>query len=202
MDSFETVVAAILQRRGYWTQTSVKVELTKAEKRRIGRHSSPRWELDVVAYKGQSNELLVVECKSFLDSTGVGCDVFQGKNREGRKRYKLFFEPTLRRIVLKRLVKQLVQAGSCRRRPSIVLGLAAGKIKGDEAWLAGHFEKKKWQFFGPTTLHDELESLQNSQYENSVAAVVTKILLRRPKSTPSNHARDCVKTPSRDRHPS
>ena len=42
MDSFEEVIAAILQRKGYWTQTSVKVELTKAEKRKIGRDSSPR----------------------------------------------------------------------------------------------------------------------------------------------------------------
>jgi hypothetical protein len=33
MESFEAVTAAILQRQGYWTQTSVKVNLTKAEKR-------------------------------------------------------------------------------------------------------------------------------------------------------------------------
>ena len=173
-----------MERRGYWTQTSVKVELTKVEKRRIGAFVATVGTRRGCV-QGQSNELLIVECKSFLDSTGVGCEVFQGKNHEGRKRYQLFFEPTLRRVVLNRLVKQLVQAGSCRRRPSIVLGLAAGNVKGDEAWLAGHFEEKKWQFFGPTTLHDELELLQNSQYENSVAAVVTKILLRRPKSTPS-----------------
>ena len=51
MDSFEAVVAAILNRQGYWTQTCVKVELTKSEKVEIGRHSSPRWELDVVAYE-------------------------------------------------------------------------------------------------------------------------------------------------------
>jgi hypothetical protein len=59
MDSFEAVVAAIFQRQGYWTQTSVKVELTKAEKVAIKRPSSPRWELDVVGYRGASNELLV-----------------------------------------------------------------------------------------------------------------------------------------------
>ena len=65
MDAFETVVAAILQRQGYWTLTSVKVGLTKEEKREIGRHSSPRWELDVVAYRGRDNSIKVVECKSF-----------------------------------------------------------------------------------------------------------------------------------------
>jgi hypothetical protein len=48
MDSFEHVIAAILQRRGYWTQTSLKVGLTAEEKKVVGRPSSPRWEIDVV----------------------------------------------------------------------------------------------------------------------------------------------------------
>ena len=73
MDAFESVIAGILQRQGFWTLTNFKVELTKAEKRKIGRPSSPRWELDVVAYSGRDNELRIVECKSFLDSPGVQC---------------------------------------------------------------------------------------------------------------------------------
>ncbi|MFN0156735.1 MAG: hypothetical protein ACKVRP_01530 [Bacteroidota bacterium] len=125
MDAFESVVAAILQRQGYWTLTSVKVELTKEEKREIGRHSSPRWELDVVAYRGSDNELRVVECKSFLDS---------------------------------------------------------GRIRGDESWLKSHFEKQDWLLFGPEYIRQELNKLRDSGYENSVAAVVTKLLLREAKS--------------------
>lgn len=62
-----------MPQRGSWTQTSIQVDLTKAEKRALGRHSSPRWELDVEASCGATNELLVVECKSFLDSLGVRC---------------------------------------------------------------------------------------------------------------------------------
>ena len=31
----------------------MKVELTKEEKRLIGRHSSPRWELDIVGYSAR-----------------------------------------------------------------------------------------------------------------------------------------------------
>jgi hypothetical protein len=42
MDAFENLVAMLLRRDGYWTATSVKVELTKDEKRAIGRVSSPR----------------------------------------------------------------------------------------------------------------------------------------------------------------
>ena len=188
MDSFEAVVAAILQRRGYWTQTSVKVDLTKAEKRAIGRHSSPRWEQDVVAYRGASNELLVVECKSFLDSLGVQCATFEGRNLKDTKRYKLFFDATLRRVVLGRLQKQFIKAGFCASRPTVALGLAAGKIKGEEAWLEQYFSKKRWRFWGPTQLRAELEALRESGYENSVATVVAKLLLRKGKATPSNNA--------------
>ncbi len=71
MNAFESLVEMLLRRQGYWTRTCFKVELTADEKRAIGKHSSPRWELDVVAYKGQTNEVLAVECKSFLDSRGV-----------------------------------------------------------------------------------------------------------------------------------
>lgn len=181
MDSFEAVIAAILQRQGYWTQTSVKVNLTKAEKRAIGRHSSPRWELDVVAYRGASDELLVVECKSFLDSLGVQCATFEGKNPKDAKRYKLFFEDNLRTVVLQRLEQQLVEAGFCRPGPTVTLGLAAGKVKGDEASLEALFAQRGWKFWGPTLIRTELEALRDSGYENSVASVVAKILLRKAK---------------------
>ena len=184
MDSFEAVVAAILERRGYWTQTSVKVDLTKAEKRAIGRHSSPRWELDVVAYRGASNELLVLECKSFLDSPGVQCSTFAGKNPKDAKRYKLFFDATLRRVVLNRLQKQFVEKGFCAKKPRVTLGLAAGRVKGDEAWLGQRFASKGWSFWGPTKIRAELEALCRSGYENSIATVVAKILLRKSKVAP------------------
>ena len=78
MDSFEAVVAAILQRQGYWTQTSVKVDLTKEEKRS----------------------------------------------------------------------------------------------------LQEHFKKKGWVLYGPKYIREELMKLQNSGYENDVATVVAKLLLR------------------------
>src|SRR5262245_20612607 len=121
MDSFEAVIAAILQRRGYWTQTSVKVELTKEEKRAIERHSSPRWELDVVGYRGASNELLIMECKSLLDSPGVPVAAFDGSRPEKQKRYKLFFDDTLRGVVFNRLEQQFVAAGFCQQKPRLTL---------------------------------------------------------------------------------
>lgn len=180
MDSFEQVIASVLQRQGYWTQTSVKVELSKAEKVRIGRQSSPRWELDVVAYRGATNELLVVECKSFLDSRGVSTKVFADGNPGFEKRYKLFTEPILRRTVLACLRRQYVAQGFCARRPTVRLGLAAGRVYGDEARLRMVFRRRGWRFWGPQDVKRELRALRDSQYENSVAAVVAKLLLRGP----------------------
>jgi hypothetical protein len=63
MDGFEQVVSAILWMEGYWVRTSVKLYLTNEEKRKIGRSTSSRWELDIVACRGSDNVLLVIECK-------------------------------------------------------------------------------------------------------------------------------------------
>lgn len=178
MDAFEAVISAILQRQGFWTITSFKVDLTKAEKREIGRYSSPRWELDIVAYRGRDHELRVVECKSFLDSPGVECGAFDGSNEAAAKRYKLFFDKPLRRVVLRRLEQQLVTSGFCGPKPMTRLCLAAGKIRGDAAWLSTHFEKRGWLLMGPDEIRSELEALRDTGYENSIAAVVAKLLLR------------------------
>jgi hypothetical protein len=178
MDAFESVVAAILERQGYWTQTSVKVELTKSEKRMIGRPSAPRWELDVVAYRGGTNELRVVECKSFLDSPGVRVSAFDGSKPDQAQRYKLFYDALLRRVVMQRLVKQFTALGYCAPRPKVKLCLAAGKIRGDEAWLEAHFKRKGWILWGPGFLKEELTALRDAGYENKVTAVVAKLLLR------------------------
>lgn len=185
VDSFEAVIAAVLQRQGFWTLTSAKVELTKEEKREIGRHSSPRWELDVVAYRGSDNYLRVIECKSYLDSSGVDCGAFSGKNKKAQERYKLFFDDTLRSVVLRRLESQLVDGKFCRKNPKIQLCLAAGKIKGDEQWLESHFNANDWLLLGPAYIKTGLSKLRDAGYENSVAAVVTKLLLREPASRSS-----------------
>ena len=111
MDAFESVVAVLLERKGYWTRTSIKVELTKDEKRLIGRPSSPRWEIDVIAYKGSTNSLLVVECKSYLNSAGVRFSSFDGSSEREANRYKLFNEEELRKVFFNRLSMQLVESG-------------------------------------------------------------------------------------------
>ncbi len=182
MDAFEQVVAAILDRKGFWVRTSVKVSLTPEEKREIGRPSAPRWELDVVAYSGSRNELLVVECKSYLDSYGVRASSFEGPKAEEETRYKLFSDEVLRRVVLSRLESQLVEQGFCPPGTKASLCLAAGKIYGDPAPLRAVFEKNGWRLFEADWLREGLVSLADESYDNSVAAVVAKLLLRNQKA--------------------
>lgn len=181
MDAFERIVASILDRQGFWTRVEVKVELTKQEKRDIGRPSSPRWEIDVVGYKAATNEIRVVECKSYLDSTGVAARDLIHPDSTYSTRFKLFHEERTRRIVLRRLARQFQEAGLCQKRPKMTLCLAAGKVRNqtDLKALQAHFQKKKWVLMDPESLRNELLLLGDSGYENSVAAVTAKVLLRR-----------------------
>ena len=180
MDAFETVIASILDRQGFWTRTEVKIELTKQEKRDIGRASSPRWELDVVGYKATTNEIRVVECKSYLDSPGVSAKDLIYSDSRYSKRYKLFHENNTRDVVFGRLLKQFYQQGLCQRNSKITLCLAAGKVRNDVDRDAIHsyFKKKGWIFMDPELIKSELQLLVDSGYENSVATVTAKVLLR------------------------
>lgn len=183
MDAFESLISMLLRHNGYWTIPSFKVELTKDEKQEIGRFSSPRWEIDLVAYKGSTNEVLAIECKSFLDSRGV---VFQAGEFKPIKRYKLFTDPTLRKVVLKRLAKQLVETGACASKPRVTLCLAAGKIAGGTVMataLKGHCNQMGWTLFDDAWILKRLTTASESGYENDVAFVVSKLLLRKKKMT-------------------
>lgn len=177
MDAFEGLISMLLRHDGYWTTPSFKVDLTKEEKRRIRRASSPRWELDVVAYKGSTNEVLAVECKSFLDSTGV---IFRNGTFEPERRYKLFTDDVLRSVVLERIAKQLQDTGACAPSPRVRLCLAAGKIarKSDRNGLLQHFASKGWLLFDLCWVRERLLKASQRGYENDVAFVVSKLLLR------------------------
>jgi hypothetical protein len=180
MDAFEQLAADLFWADGYWVRNSVKIDLTQDEKREIGRHSSPRWEIDLVAYRPATNELLALECKSYLDSGGVHAAHFL----EGSKyahRYKLFHDATLRRVVLSRLKQQFVDAGLCTNDVIVRLGLVHGHATGGNLQrLQKIFEQGDWLLFGPEWLRAHLFRVAKSGYENSTAAVVAKVLLRNP----------------------
>jgi hypothetical protein len=177
MDAFESLISMLLRHQGYWTTPSFKVELTGEEKRKIGRPSSPRWELDLIAYKGQTNEVLMVECKSFLDSPGV---LFRNGAFEHPQRYKLFTDDVLLEVVQSRLREQLVKTGACAPSPNITLCLAVGKLasRTDAAGMKNHFDARGWRLFGPDWVREHLLTASKAGYENDVAFVVSKLLLR------------------------
>ncbi len=177
MDAFESLIAMLLRHQGYWTMPSSKVVLTKEEKRSIGLPSSPRWELDLIAYQGSTNQVLVAECKSLLDSRGV---MFRHGKFEPEKRYKLFSNAGLRSVVVNRLAYQLQETGACGVSPAIKLCLATGKIaaNSDREGLARHFEANNWGLFDEAWVRRELRAASERGYENDVAFVVSKLLLR------------------------
>ena len=186
MNAFESVVAEVLWRDGYWVQTAVKVDLTKDDKSKINRPSSPRWELDVVGYSGQRREVLIVECKSYLDSRGVTFGAVSGSDQKGARRYKLFTNDVLRRVVLDRLSCQMVNAGLVPKRHKTKLALVCGNIASDQdrQALHQHFHAREWLLWDDVWLREKLNLMSKSGYENSPVAVVSKLLLRGSHSRP------------------
>jgi hypothetical protein len=180
MDAFEKLVAEILWAEGHWVQTSVRVNLTKEEKVQIGRPSSPRWELDVVGYRGRDNVLQVVECKSYLDSRGVTAAALNASAATADSRFKLFVDDTLRSVVLNRLRVDLASNGACAPDAKVQLGLACGRIatEKDRAELKALFAQNGWQLFDDKWLRDQLHAMAKSGYQNEVSAVVAKLLVR------------------------
>ena len=77
MDHFESIIKTLLEAEGYWVRQSFKVNLTKEEKRQIGKPSIPRPEIDLLALHFARNEVLAFEAKSFLDSPGVKLLIFR-----------------------------------------------------------------------------------------------------------------------------
>jgi hypothetical protein len=180
MDAFEQLVSEILWMEGLWVRSSVKVDLTKKEKVRIGRPSSPRWELDIVAYSGRDNTLRVVECKSYLDSRGVALRALDGSDAKLAERFKLFSDDNLRSVVFERLRKQLAECGACAPNATVKLCLVCGRIAtdADRKGLHNHFTEKGWQLWDEKWLKEKLRLMSQRGYENQVSAVVAKLLLK------------------------
>lgn len=182
MDSFERIVAMLLERQGYWTRISYRIELTAEDKAAIRRPSCPRWEIDVIALRPKTNELLVIECKSFLDSKGVQFkDLSEDDDPESKGRYKILTEPTLRKVLLHRLVAQLEESGLAASGLSVRLAMAVGKFKNEmnRTQTKEMFDANGWQLFDEAWLREHLRRASEESYENDIAFVVSKLLLRK-----------------------
>ncbi|TWT89757.1 hypothetical protein Mal64_01360 [Pseudobythopirellula maris] len=101
----------------------------------------------------------------------------QFENRS--KNYKLFNEPTTREVVFRRLVEQLRESKSIRKNPKVQLCLAAGKIIASHTdGLRSHFDENNWLLYDAGWIREQLQAISDSGYENSIAAVTAKLLLR------------------------
>jgi len=179
MNAFEDIVKQYLEEEGYWVRQSVKVNISKEEKRKIGTHTMPRPEIDLVALNMKKNELLLVEVKSYLDSYGVYFEAVSDKNDEFAHRYKLFTDGNFRNIVTKRLREEYQEQGLINENTKINYALAAGNIHypEDVSKIRDYFskQKEKWILFSPKQIKDKIKGLSKKGWEDNLVVMTAKL---------------------------
>ncbi len=179
MNYFENIIKKILEQQGKWVKQSVKVEITKQEKRDIGKHSIPRPEIDLVAYTPKSNKLEIWEVKSFLDSPGVRFIDISKEFKVPEGGYKLFTCENYRRIVFNRLVTQWGSIGLILPNPTIQFGLVVGNFRGDDEKKTRElFYKRGWAVIGPKEVRNAIKGFEKTGYENDPYVIASKIIFR------------------------
>lgn len=179
MDAFEEIIGKLLLEEQYWVRHSVKINLTKEEKREISKPTTPRPEIDIIIYDLKIDTLYLLEVKSFLDSSGVKLDDIKDLQEVQTGRYKVLTSEKYQNVITKRLQTDWVNKGLIKQSTIISFGLVAGKVyQNKENEMDNYLKKKGWFFWGPTTVKLKLENLVSNGYENSLVTVVSKILLR------------------------
>ena len=179
MDYFEGIIKTLLEYDGYWVRQSFKVNLTKEEKRAVGKPSIPRPEIDLIAYKPGLDTVIALEAKSFLDSPGVKLEDLDQQFEVPEGRYKLFTCQTYREIVLSRLRSDLEDAGMLGSKTKIKLGMAAGNVyRSKSSEIRRMFSDYGWLFISPEDIKEKVSNLAKTGYENEPAIITAKILMR------------------------
>lgn len=179
MDAFEDLTARLLWREGYWTRQSYKVDITKADKVVLGKYSMPRPEIDIVAYRPATNAVGWVECKSYLDSTGVHIGAFDGSNATLAKRFRMFNDDAFRELVTERLVGQLILAGLVQAEPppKVEYWLVAGRIAGGcQESVPAYFAERGWILRDRAWIKASLQAISTEGYEDDVVTMAAKLL--------------------------
>jgi hypothetical protein len=178
MDHFESIICTLLEFENNWVRRSFKVNLTPDEKRQIGKPSIPRPEIDLLAFDFARNEVTAFEAKSFLNSPGVKLNELLEVHDIPEGRYKLFTSERYRRIVLQRLLHDLIKYGMADSETKILLGLAAGNVYQDQSEAIRELMKKhNWRFWSPEDIRKKVRALANCGYENDPAIITAKILV-------------------------
>lgn len=179
MDHFESLISTLLEADGYWIRRSFKVNVTKEEKKLIGKPTIPRPEIDILALRFETNEVVAMEVKSFLDSGGLALKHLEAEYDAPEGRYKLFTSMNYRAIVLGRLKQDLIACGMANEGTKVVLGLAVGKIHLNRSEpIKGFMEQRGLMFWSPEDIKRKVTALALRDYENDPAIMVAKVLLR------------------------
>ncbi|MFT4573279.1 hypothetical protein [Marinomonas primoryensis] len=179
MDYFEGIIKTLLEHEGYWIRQPFKVNLTKQEKRDIGKHSIPRPEIDILAFKPKENRVIAFEAKSYFDSPGVKLAELQESHEIPEGRYKLFTCDKYRNIVFSRMKQDLIDLGMGTSQTEITLGLAASNVyqsKSEE--IRALFNSREWDFLSPEDIREKVTELAARGYENEPSIITAKILMR------------------------
>jgi hypothetical protein len=177
VDHFESIISTLLQADGYWVRSSFKANLTKEEKRQVGKHSIPRPEIDLLAPDFSKNEVPAFEAKSYLDSPGVRLELLKEEHNVPEGRYKLFTSERYCSAVFSRLQKDLIALGMANPDTKITLGLAAGKVyRAQSEEIREFMEEKNWLFWSPEDIKLKVKALAKLGYEDDPAVITAKIL--------------------------
>jgi len=179
MDAFEKIIGQLLQDEKYWVKHSVKINLSLEEKRSINKPSTPRPEIDIVAYDVNRDTVYLLEVKSYLDSPGVPYDEVAIEQIEQSGRYKLLTAKNYRNVLSASLRRDWLEQGLIGAKTAISFGLIAGKIyRGQEQEMVDYFKKKEWLFWGPNLIREKMVLLADKGYENNAVTIAAKILTR------------------------
>lgn len=179
MNAFESIIGRCLEEEGYWVRHSVKVGISKQEKRAIGSFSMPTPEIDIVALSVKRNELLLLEVKSLLGSYGVHFEAISGKDTKDAERYKLFTNSRFRQIVTRQLKKEYLDQGLIKQDTTIRYGLAAGHISsGEELKIMDYFSRKGWILFTPAQIKEKVRGLSEKGWEDDLVTMTSKLILK------------------------
>ena len=151
--------------------------MTKEEKRRTGKPSIPRPEIDLIAYRPRDNRLIVMEVKSFLDSPGVRVEHLQEEFDIATGGYKLFTCRLYREIVLERLLNQLKATGMLLTDPDIQLWLAPGQIyRNQTTEMSDLFKQRNWLLWPPEVIAEKLRAIALTGYAIDPFIMTAKVL--------------------------
>lgn len=179
MDAFENLAAQLLQESGYWILQSVKVNLDKKEKNEINKPTTPRPEIDIIAYDRKNEILYLIEAKSYIDSQGVKFLDIDKEYEIQEGAYKLLTCEKYRNVVTKRLKKDLILRGYITEDTSICYGLIAGNIYQNKyKEILKLYKTKGWLFWGPEDIKKRLSDLSKKGYEDNAVTMTAKILLK------------------------